>query len=302
MEEQPKISVIIPVHNEGEHLSLCLDSLLNNLEKQVEIIVVDDGSTDNSLSIAQRYAEANLCIRVIKQEQSGVCAARNNGLSHAVGEFVTFVDGDAYVDEHLLDHYLMLQKQGNYDMIACGIADVPQKDRARQMELDQESMLYNLFDDPYYRDNTYVWNKLYRTSIIKRTNVKFEPQYGHNADRMFNFQYMRHAAKALFNNQGYYHCVVRKDNIVKRDLKQKDFGALAGFERMMYYSRKYSQRLQDAIAKHYCMYALSVYKSEPSMLEEMRMIVEQYHNRLKGMDKMKCQLFLSKPALFAKVF
>lgn len=302
MEEQPKISVIIPVHNEGDNLSLCLDSLLNNLEKQIEIIVVDDGSTDNSIAIAQRYAESNPCIRVIKQEQSGVCAARNNGLSHAVGEFVTFVDGDAYVDEHLLDHYLMLQKQGNYDMVACGIADVPQKDRARQMELDQESMLYNLFDDPYYRDNTYVWNKLYRTSIIKRTNVKFEPQYGHNADRMFNFQYMRHAAKALFNNQGYYHCVVRKDNIVKRDLKQKDYGALAGFERMMYYSRKYSQRLQDAIAKHYCMYALSVYKSEPSMLEEMRMIVEQYHNRLKGMDKMKCQLFLSKPALFAKVF
>ena len=258
MEVQPKISVIIPVHNEGEHLSLCLDSLLNNLEKEIEIIVVNDGSTDNSLTIAHRYAEAHDCIKVLTQPQSGVCIARNNGLTHAVGEFVTFVDGDAFVDEHLIDHYLMLQGEGDYDIVICGISTNRKSARRVQKEFDQEGMLYNLFDDPYYSDNTYVWNKLYRTQIIMRNRVQFEPQYGYNADRMFNFQYMRHSTKALFNNQSYYHCVVRKASIVTRDLKQQNYGALAGFERMHYYSRKYSQRLQKAIAKHFCSYAMSV--------------------------------------------
>lgn len=300
MEYRPKISVIIPVHNEGEHLSLCLDSLLNNLEKEIEIIVVDDGSTDNSLTIAQRYANAHNCIHVFRQQQTGVCGARNFGLQQAVGQFITFVDGDAYVDEHLLDHYLQLQMQGDFDLVACGVAHSNHSKR-RQMELDQEGMLHNLFDDLFYHDNTFVWNKMYRTQIIRRSNVQFEAKYGYNADRMFNFQFMRHASKALFNDQSYYHCVVQKGSIRKRDLNRHEYGALAGFERMLYYSRKYSIRLQEAIAKHYCQYAMSVYRSDSEMRQQMLQIIKDNIEKTHGFTRYKCRLFLMNPGLISKV-
>lgn len=293
MEQQPIISVIIPVFNEGANLSLCLDSLLNNAEKRVELIVVDDGSTDNSLDIAHKYASVHNSIRVISQPRQGVCAARNQGLNEARGEFVTFVDGDAYVEEHLLDHYLHLQEQGNYDLVICGI-DTDTNDHANR-ELNQEEMLGLLFQQP--EKHACVWNKLYRTSIVRRCNLQFEGVYGYNADRLFNFQYIRHAGQALHSQRLYYHCVERKGNLMKRDLSQHQYGALDGFERMLYYSRKYSPTLQNAIIQQYVRYALHISQQDASMRVVTTPILQQLQPQLTGWLRWQCRLFLCCPSL-----
>ena len=99
----PRVSVIIPVYNTGNYLSHCLDSLLNQSLKEIEIICVDDGWTDNSLSILQKYSEIDKRIIILKQKNKGGGIARNYGMSIAKGEYLSFLDSDDFFNENLLN-------------------------------------------------------------------------------------------------------------------------------------------------------------------------------------------------------
>ena len=113
-----KISVILPCYNAGAYLSACLDSLFAQSMRDFEVIFVDDGSRDDSLALARRYAERDARIHVISQENQGVSAARNLGLAHARGEWITFVDGDDLLP---LDAFetLLSGTAEDVDMVVC---------------------------------------------------------------------------------------------------------------------------------------------------------------------------------------
>ena len=98
MLNKPTVSVIIPVYNVEQYLSKCLDSVINQTFKNIEIICINDGSTDNSLKILNEYAMADKRIIVINQENSGVYAARNKGLQIANGKYISFVDSDDWIE------------------------------------------------------------------------------------------------------------------------------------------------------------------------------------------------------------
>lgn len=97
MGEKPLISIIVPVYNTGEYLSRCLDSILNQTYKNIEVIIIDDGSTDDSLKIIREYAKRNSAIKYFTQNNSGQATARNKGIKYADGEYIMFVDSDDYV-------------------------------------------------------------------------------------------------------------------------------------------------------------------------------------------------------------
>ena len=97
------ISIIIPVYNVELDLEKCLESIINQTYKNIEIILIDDGSTDNSGKICDIYAEKDCRIELLKQENSGVCSARNLGISKATGEYVTFVDADDWIEEDYIE-------------------------------------------------------------------------------------------------------------------------------------------------------------------------------------------------------
>lgn len=98
MEQSPKVSVIIPVYNAEKYLRECLDSVVNQTLKEIEIICVDDGSTDGSLTILREYRKKDKRVKVLTQANEGVSAARNRGLLSACGEFVAFLDSDDYIE------------------------------------------------------------------------------------------------------------------------------------------------------------------------------------------------------------
>ena len=98
----PKVSVIIPVYNSANYLSQCLDSILNQTLKEIEIICVDDGSTDDSLSILNKYSKLDNRIKILKQNNKGGGIARNYGMSIAKGEYLIFLDSDDFFNENLL--------------------------------------------------------------------------------------------------------------------------------------------------------------------------------------------------------
>ena len=113
-----KISVILPCYNAGAYLSACMDSLLAQSMRDFEVIFVDDGSRDDSLALARRYAERDVRIRVFSQENQGVSAARNLGLAHARGEWITFVDGDDLLPTDAFKT-LLSGAAGDVDMVVC---------------------------------------------------------------------------------------------------------------------------------------------------------------------------------------
>ena len=105
---QPKISIVIPVYNVGQYLCQCLDSIITQTIQDYEVILVDDGSTDESPSICDKYAEKNKRFTVIHQKNEGSAKARNTGLDKATGEYIAFIDSDDWINE---DHLQNLQKR-----------------------------------------------------------------------------------------------------------------------------------------------------------------------------------------------
>ena len=116
---QPKVSVIIPVYNTEKYLRECLDSVVNQTLRDIEIICVDDGSTDASPEILRKYAEKDSRVQVFTQEKSNAGAARNVGLSKAAGEYLAFLDSDDYYELSMLEHMLACAQERAADVVVC---------------------------------------------------------------------------------------------------------------------------------------------------------------------------------------
>lgn len=114
---KPKISIIVPIYNSEEYLEQAIQSLLDQTLSELEVILVNDGSIDESLTIANKYKVLDSRIKVISQENKGVSSARNYGLSVAQGEYVAFIDSDDYVDKEMYEYMYTIAKEHHLDLI-----------------------------------------------------------------------------------------------------------------------------------------------------------------------------------------
>ena len=119
LSSNPLVSVIVPIYNVGEYLDQCLKSLMNQTLKNIEIICIDDGSSDNSLSIMQNFAHVDKRFKIFSQANSGVSASRNKGIQIATGSYLTFVDGDDWLDLNMCEVMLQLALTNNADSVMC---------------------------------------------------------------------------------------------------------------------------------------------------------------------------------------
>lgn len=170
-----KISVIVPVYNVEKYLDKCLTSLVNQTLKDIEIIVVNDGTKDNSQDIIDRYAKKYKNIIVIKKENGGLSSARNDGIEKATGEYIGFVDSDDYIEYDMYEKMYQKAKTNDYDVVVCDLKYI-YDDR----EVDAFS---NINNDLLTKEevktcflNIYpsVWNKIYKKELIKDNNILFK--------------------------------------------------------------------------------------------------------------------------------
>lgn len=199
---QNKISVIIPVYNTAPYLERCLDSVLQSTYRNLEIICVNDGSTDESLSILERYQALDDRVVVIDQNNSGVSAARNNGLAHAAGEYVSFVDSDDWV--HPLYFGYLLCAIENADISHCGMIRVNNDDLEKEVQqitpiriLDTDKMNFGEVAE-------HCWGKLFRKEIVEK--LKFEESISFGEDKLFTALALQTGKKiAVIDNVLYYY-------------------------------------------------------------------------------------------------
>lgn len=178
-DKKPIISVIIPVYNTEKYLGTCLDSVAQQTFRDIEIILINDGSTDNSLQIAYRYAEQDDRIKVITQDNAGVSAARNRGLREAHGEYIGFVDSDDWISPQMYQVLFSLMEEYDADISEVSICRTEKEnnqknEKAKQITVyTQEEYLKRFFKIESQETVYYPYNKLYKRSTL--TDNQFPP-------------------------------------------------------------------------------------------------------------------------------
>lgn len=194
------ISIIVPVYNTGGYLVRCLESLIAQTYQNIEIILVDDGSTDGSGAVCDDFARRNGRIRVIHQQNSGVSAARNAGLETAEGEYVFFLDSDDILPSDSLERLLTeicpgglvsgSMRQLHGEVLCEEGLHLPDQ------RLSPEEMLYLLFHEEELGYQGFLWNKLFDLRLIREHGLRFDPAIRYNEDRLFITEYLLQAREA----------------------------------------------------------------------------------------------------------
>lgn len=189
-----KLSIIIPVFNGEKYIKKCLDSIVKNIIENCEVIIVNDGSTDNTKKILLEYQRKYNFIKVYNNKNQGVSISRNYGIDISIGEYIMFVDADDFLS---LDWNLKVSKA--LDTKDDFIFFNSQENINLSSKIDLISYMFNK------EKNTYLstpWSKLYKSSIIKKNNIKFEEQLINGEDFIFNLKYFKNINdfKILKNN------------------------------------------------------------------------------------------------------
>lgn len=176
---ETSVSVIIPVYNVAAYLRECMESIVHQTHANLQILCVDDGSTDGSAEILQEYAAEDKRVIVIRQENAGLSAARNTALDHAHGEWLFFVDSDDWVELHAIEHCLAQAKQHGVDFLAYGYRTVTEKGEVRNIlppaRLEHITGTYVLTPEllhAFVRKNT-VWSKFIKRERVEKQGLRF---------------------------------------------------------------------------------------------------------------------------------
>lgn len=197
----PKISIVVPVYNCEKYINRCLDSIAAQTFTEFECIVIDDGSTDNSPVIIDKYPIHDQRFTVIHQTNGGVSVARNAGLEKCSCDWCAFVDSDDWLEPCMLEEmYDTVQLTGGgYDMILCKIQDTA------------EIKVYSLDSSYLYLNGKYglcyqsAWGKLYRRAVITSHKLSFPTGVRLGEDTFFTFTFLTHSPKTYFVNKPLYH-------------------------------------------------------------------------------------------------
>lgn len=218
-----KYSIIVPVYNAEVTIERCINSLIKSNREDVEIIIVNDGATDNSKQICLSYAEAHPQILYMEKEQGGVSSARNYGLSVVKGEYILFVDSDDYVcdtyfdelDSHLhTDCDFMMFGMVIYDGIKGKkylLKECYTRDTKSTMNLMSKALTTQLLNS--------TWNKVFRADIVNKYNLRFDDSLEIGEDKVFVLQYIMHISNALFIKRPLYVFSVENENSLSRKVR-----------------------------------------------------------------------------------
>lgn len=223
--QEKLLSVIIPAYNLENYIEECVNSVRNQTYKNLQIIIVDDGSSDGTLDICQRLARDDERIVVVSQKNAGVTMARDKGLSLACGEYVAFVDGDDYLEADM--YRCMMEKAENNDMVACGFYHHISKTRVQKCfdgfegsyhskEKLQEvwgKMLYDFKTGKANVVSPSLWNKVFKRSLAKSMMQKIRTDIFYAEDAIFVYQYLLECKSIYFLRIPFYHYRYREESV-----------------------------------------------------------------------------------------
>ena len=233
---QPLVSIILPVYNAQTHLARCIGSILNQTYRNLELIILNDGSRDQSLPVCEEFRAKDSRIVLVDKDNSGVSDTRNLGLKLAGGQYVQFVDSDDYIDPDFTGHLVAAAEENNADLVIApykmvipagaskpeqvlekiqddlGIMSVARPPEVREYGFlpagvyDKDTFALRLMDKPASYFYSVLWNKLYRRDLLVANDVQFASEMKWAEDLVFNLQYIRFAERFVsIGTPGYYY-------------------------------------------------------------------------------------------------
>ena len=308
------ISVIVPVYYVEQYIEKCIESLINQTYKNIEIILVDDGSPDNCPSICDEYAEKDNRIKVIHKENGGLSDARNAGMQVATGDYISYIDSDDWVEPQMFEKMLNRLIEDNSDVVSCGVKWVEENgtlirnvSAGSNTVLNRKESLKELLNDGLIKQH--VWNKLYKTDIIR--NISFEKGKYHE-DVFWSYQVFGIAEKVSIMTDSFYCYVQRPNSIMSVGYSDKRLDALDAMLQRCYYMKKNFPELYDLSLYTYlgsCMYHMQLAinaNCDKKIIENIRerLVFKETGNvftYLKGKQEMWMRMFLSFPKLTCKI-
>ena len=215
-----KVSVIVPVYNVEKYLSKCLDSVLSQTYPHIEVILINDGSKDRSLSICQEYAAKDERIRVIDKENEGVSIARNTGIEAATGEYIAFIDPDDWVEPEAYEAMINQLKKWEADICLCNFyRDTKRRSQPKRFDFDEEILVDNEIIELLVNDMigmgdllskyTYimgsVWRGVYKKSFLDEHALRFTPKVTVMEDLVFMVQTLLKCHRVAIDHGLRYH-------------------------------------------------------------------------------------------------
>jgi len=224
------VSVIVPIFNSEKYIRFCLESIINQTHKNMEVMLINDGSTDNSAEICNTYSRSDSRIRVINTKNNGPASARNVGIKESTGDFIFFIDSDDFLETNAINLLIESFKQHRADIIVGGFNKIkngnstygdngffPESKLLTKKEIIDYAMCYlrkpNRF--PLF---AHSWGMLFKSTVIKNNNILFNPDLRTFEDVAFNFDYLRYAKDLYFLKTALYNHLLH-DNYASATMK-----------------------------------------------------------------------------------
>lgn len=305
-----KISIIIPIYNAEKFLDRCLLSVLGQNYTNFEIIAINDGSNDGSLSVLQHYAESDRRIRIVDQKNRGVAAARNVGLAHASGDYILFIDADDWINPNMVSTLVkLIEETPEADIAVCSQDAAEDTDNMAEVV----SPTVEIWDPnrqkteflTHQRLQGMLWNKLIRSSLFQ--GLSFDTTVGYGEDAQIMWQVLKHCRTMVLTNQVCYHHVIEPTSISNQRFSPKKYSAVKVWQEIEDDVRKNSPHLLTLATERLSFYAVfTLYEMYSAGYEDivaeqrfLRIIRENFRILMRAPSiSMKAKVFAAASVLF----
>lgn len=275
----PLISIIVPVYNVEKYVQRCIESILNQTYKQIEVILVDDGSLDSSGVICEEYAFLDSRVKVIHKENGGLSSARNVGLDNAKGKFIGFVDSDDWIDSHMYESMLHLALSYHAEVVQCGYTLINGQGKiTREIHFgDRRFDTKSEVEKAYYITNEFssvVWNKLYKVELFEELRFKVGKN---NEDVFILTDALLHIQRMVNTPKCHYHYLQRKESIMGAQFTEKKFDRLEAGEYLLQQCLLHSPQYQNWARIELCKICIFLYID---LMHSKNQIDQGYKNKL----------------------
>lgn len=244
------ISIVVPVYNVEKYLERCINSIINQTYENIEIILVNDGSTDNSLEICNKYIKKDSRIKLINKQNGGLSDARNVGIDNAIGKYITFVDSDDYIDVDYVEFLYKLIKKYNTRLSLCSYKAIYENGTVLTQENNNEYTLnaHDTLEKMLYHDdfNVSTWAKMYDITLFE--NVRF-PKGKIFEDALTTYKLVDQCDLISIGLTSKYNYMIRGNSILTGNFNNKKLTLPSAYEEMGDYILNKYPDLKDAVIR-----------------------------------------------------
>ncbi len=288
---RPTVSVIVPTYQASQSLQTCLDSLLAQTLTDIEIVVVDDGSTDDTPDVLKAYAQKDPRIVTIRQDNGGVSSARNTGLAKARGQWIAFVDSDDEADKEYLARLLPKEADtdfvvGGYTEHRNGIVSSRQPSASQVLWLRDAAATIVELERDYFLNTP--WAKLFKKALVDRHGLTFNPSYCYGEDKLFVYLYLAHCIRMEVSGGTGYHYYNQPDSLSRKvyppqiiwDWNEDMLNAMATVGKTFNWPQSVIDDMTGRSFTYFTLYmANSIYRQPIPGKERLRMLRAVYGRR-----------------------